>query len=151
MENPNGSSVSEVKVRTTGQVSCGIGVLDIGTPEAVVALRIGDLVCRVGDLRTLTALNYIWSLAEQHVTRLPYRNEPQHLGATPGLYRVGLLFDLQGLVPSAVTFIAAHGETPAHVRVQFGPIVWQVTDRAAWEVVAATVRRALNALHTLEA
>ncbi|MEO6082538.1 MAG: hypothetical protein ABIQ18_05460, partial [Umezawaea sp.] len=62
MENPHGSTVSEVKVRTTGQVSCGVGVLDIGTPEAVVALRIGDLVCKVGDLRTLTALSFTWTI-----------------------------------------------------------------------------------------
>jgi hypothetical protein len=149
--NPHDSTVSELKVRAVGRVVCRVGAIDVGTAESAVVLRVGDVVFRVGDLYTLTALHFTWAIADEHMTALPYRVEAGHLGATPGLYRVGAVFDLQGHVTSAVAFVRAHGQTPAHVRVQFGPIVWQVCDREAWESVHAAVRRALDLVKLLTA
>jgi hypothetical protein len=151
VDNPHHSTVSELKVRVVGRVACRVGATDVGTVERAVVLRIGDIVFHVGDLHTLTALHYTWAIAEEHMSALPYRDEFAHLGATPGLYRVGALFDLQGHVTSAVAFVRAHGETPAHVRVQFGPIVWQVCDREAWETVTDAVGRTLDLFKLINA
>jgi hypothetical protein len=144
VDNPHGSTVSELKVRAVGRVACRVGATNVGTAEIAVVLRIGDVVMHVSDERALSALLYTWAIAEEHMHVLPYRDEFAHLGATPGLYRVGALFDLQGHVTSAVAVVPEHGQTPKHVRVQFGPIIWQVCDREAWETVTDAVRRTLD-------
>lgn len=144
MQTPESSTVQTVTVNATGDVKCRIGVLDAGTPEATIALKTGDMLIHLRDLKgALDTLELVWRAAEGFEFRLPWRNAEAGLpGGAPGLYRVTSLVVIQGRTAGAYTFVPQTRSAPMHLRVQFGPVVWRVTDQLAFRAIFAAVQRA---------
>lgn len=49
-----------------------------------------------------------------------------------------------------ITRIRRTEHSPAHIRIQFGPIVWEVTDYMAWNDVLAALTTAVDVFDALE-
>ncbi|MFB9498838.1 hypothetical protein ACFFR6_17830 [Saccharothrix mutabilis subsp. capreolus] len=140
---PDTSTAQVVTVNATGDVKCRIGVLDAGTPEATIALKTGDTVIHLRDINgALDTLELVWRAAHGLEHRLPWRDTSRLPGGAPGLYRVASLVVIQGRTAAMHTFLPATRRTPKHIRVQFGPVVWRVTDLLAMRAISTAVERA---------
>jgi hypothetical protein len=151
---PKSSTVQEIKVRATGRQVCTVDVVNVGTMRAGVSLTIGDVVCTFSSPYTLTGLHFLWASADHRP--LPKHTDVGALGGvqTPGLYRVLSVVPFTGRPPASAVFIPNMVNTaniPAHLRLQFGPVVWQVTDRSAFFSVLNKLDEAVTAFKDLKA
>lgn len=138
------STVLGVTIRVAGVVPTDVGISHAGTPEAEVRVTIGDVLCYLCDRSTLTHIRCGWDQAAVAARRLREQVSTTWVGAEPGTYPVGVIVRLVGepritlhTVPARPTIHA-----PEHLRVQVGPLVWQVLDRAAYESITACWRTA---------
>lgn len=150
MSNPTGSNVSEIKARTSGNVLCRIDVFDVGSDKTTIGVRLGDITLRVHSLDAINELHYAWTVAEDEMDGLPAYYEDLHVGGNPGLYRAHLVVDLPGVPARSTTRVRRTFHNPAHVRIQYGPLVWEVTDFTAWNDVQKTLTAAIDLFDTLD-
>lgn len=150
MSNPTGSNVSEIKVRTSGAVLCRVDAHNIGGDDVSVSVRLGDITVRVHKLDALNELHYAWTIAGNEMNGLPPYYEDLHAGGNPSLHRAHLHVDLPGVPTKSITRIRRTEHSPAHIRIQFGPIVWEVTDYMAWNDVLAALTTAVDVFDALE-
>ncbi|GLY51317.1 hypothetical protein [Lentzea sp. NBRC 102530] len=150
MSNPTGSNVSEIRVRTSGEVLCRVDLYNVGNPNMGVSVRLGDVTVRVHELEALNELHYVWAVAEDEMSGLPGYYEDVHAGGNPGLHRAHVLVDLPGVPTRTCTRIPKTSHSPAHLRIQFGPIAWEVTDYMAWRDCVTALTNAINAYDAVD-
>lgn len=150
MSNPTGSNVSEIKVRTSGEVLCRIDANGIGDPGMTVSVRLGDITVCVEGLEPLNELHYVWATSEEAMRGLPGYYQDVHVGGNPALYRAHMVVGLPGVPTRSTTQVPRTEHAPAHLRIQFGPIVWEVTDHMAWNDVNTALSKAVDVFDALD-
>ncbi|MEC3977158.1 hypothetical protein [Amycolatopsis sp. H20-H5] len=119
-------------IRTAGTVHTNLDITNAGTPGAQAHATIGSVLARVSDLLTAQRLAAIWRDAAIHTHRLvpdagfAGHGDPRTQCPAGLVVRIGPDAAVrQDLIPATATL-------PTHIRIQVGPIVWLIMDRAAY-------------------
>jgi hypothetical protein len=131
------SAITAATIRVVGQVPTDICVSHLGTTEQEASLRIGELLIYLSDPHIAHQVAELWAQAKASTSALPnvIGARRANLPARVGL--VGVIVRLGGDPQCGTTWIPGQPESvhPAHVRVEVGPIKWEVCDRAAWHSI----------------
>ncbi|WP_214369806.1 hypothetical protein [Pseudonocardia sp. H11422] len=150
--NPAGySAVLETIVRVSGAVPVRLDATHVGTPEQQVGLTLGSVLVYLRSQQTVRVIVEGWQSAAVAARHLgPARPISHHrAGLAPAAgSQVSTLVRLGGIptVLAAPITRRPGSPVPSHVRIQVGPIVWQVCDWNAYEALAAGWRRAADLL-----
>lgn len=146
---PSHSAIVSVVVRVVGAVPVRIDVTHLGSPEQQLGLSLGTVLIYMQSATTAEAVVDGWRNAAA-VARLlgPAGNPNRLLPVMPST--VGTLVRLAGVPTVVAAHVPARGAEPAHLRLQVGPVTWQVCDWAAYESMADGWRRAAATLRAAE-
>lgn len=145
------SAIMGMSVRVSGAVPIRVDAHHIGTPEQEVALTLGSVLVYMRSRQTAAAVVQGWRSAAVAAQCLgPARPLRDHRAALVSVMgsQVSALVRLGGLptVTAAPVPRQKGTPTPTHVRIQVGPLVWQVCDWNAYERIAEGWRRGLRIL-----
>lgn len=126
------TAIRMVAIRAVGVVDGNVDVSRIGTPTAIASLTIGTVLARV-DRRAAQRIAATWRDAALHLDRLAENASAVWTGPDLGVNPVGVVVRFgpdvvtrQDLMPPTTTLARTH------LRIQVGPLVWQVIDQAAY-------------------
>jgi hypothetical protein len=133
------SAITAATIRVVGQVPTDISLTHLGTPEQEASLRIGELLIYLRDPHIAHQVAQLFGQAKACTSALPNVAGVRRANLAPRVGLVGVIVRLGGDPHCDTTWIpgqpgSAH---PAHVRVQVGPITWELCDRAAWHSIGA--------------
>ncbi|MGI8817446.1 MAG: hypothetical protein ACR2G2_19770 [Pseudonocardia sp.] len=139
------SAITTATVRVAGQIPVDITINHLGAPEQEASMRLGELLVYVREPAIAAMVATLWRQSQPISAALPYvaGTSRLHLPARIGL--VGVVARLGGWPPCAVSWVPGRPGVaqPPHVRVEVGPIRWEICDQAAWH----TIGRAWSTLH----
>jgi hypothetical protein len=128
------TSVQTVTIRAVGKVEGHIDVAHARTPETVVTLVIGSSLIRLYRKDVVHRIRECWQSAAVNLHRLPDAVSATWLGPTSA--PVGIVVRIGNDVTTSATLMPASGQlVRPYLRIQVGPLVWQVIDRAAYESI----------------
>ncbi|MDN5917948.1 MAG: hypothetical protein L0I76_23110 [Pseudonocardia sp.] len=136
------SAIVSVAVRVSGNVPVRLDATNIGTPEQQVGLTLGSVLVYLRTVQTVRAVVEGWRSAKVAAESLgparPISEQRAGLAHVAGS-QVSALVRLGGLptVLSAPVTRRPGSRVPSHVRIQVGPVVWEVCDWTAYECLAA--------------
>lgn len=143
------SVITSATVRVAGQTPVDIGVSHLGAPEQEVSLRTGELLIYVSDPGVTELVIAAWRQSRPIIGALPQVAAVSrlHIPARVGL--CGLIVRLSGTPVCGGSWMPARAGVaqPAHVRLDVGPVAFQICDQAAWHTLGrawATVHRQLS-------
>jgi hypothetical protein len=137
MASMHASTITAATIRVAGQVPTDISISHLGTPEQEASLRVGELLIYLRDPHIAGQAAQLWAQAKAATSALPNVIGPSRLHLPIRVGLVGVIVRLGGDPKCTTTWIpgqpgVAH---PAHVRVEVGPVKWEVCDRAAWHSI----------------
>ncbi|WP_406639080.1 hypothetical protein [Amycolatopsis sp. WGS_07] len=131
------TSIVTTTVRVVGAVETRIDIKDAGTTLAEVRLMLGRVLLHVHGAVAVKHVAAIWQDAGFHRDRLaPAVADPQR-GALIDGCQVGTVARIGCDAPARCDLIPRTAKLPRHIRIQIGPLVWQVMDRAAYDSTRA--------------
>ena len=142
------SEITSAVVRVAGEIPVDITAFHVGTPEQEAVLRMGELLIYVRSAALAERVAQLWRQARPICAALPHVAGTSRLHLPVRVSLVGVIFRLGGEPACTVVSVPARPGVaqPTHVRIQVGPLVWEVCDRAAWHTITkawATVHRHL--------
>lgn len=130
------TSIQQAVIRLDGPVA---SVVEISDVAVVARVMIGVVIARVEGLETAKRMAAIWRDAAAHLHRLPpVAGTAGRRGRIRGECSTALSIQLGSHVPVRQDLIPAGRITPLHLRIQTGPLVWHIMDRAAFHNSKAT-------------
>lgn len=141
------SVISSAAVRVVGQVHVDITACHVGTPEQEAAMRMGELLIYVRSAGVAKRIAQLWRQSRPMCAALAKVGQPSQLQVPVRVALVGVIVRLGGEPPCTALALPARPRVaqPAHVRIQVGPLVWEVCDQAAWH----TLTNAWETVHQL--
>ncbi|MFR9806497.1 hypothetical protein ACL02T_30035 [Pseudonocardia sp. RS010] len=141
------SAAVEVTVRVSGEVPVRVDVTNAGTPEQQVGLTLGSVLIYLRNPGTVRAVVEGWRSANYAAQLLgPSRPVTYHHAGLAQVMgsQVSTLVRLGGIPNVLVAPITRRpgSPVPSHLRMQVGPIVWQVCDWNAYHSIAVGWERA---------
>lgn len=145
MASMHASVITAATIRVAGQVPTELAIRNLGIPEQEASLRIGELLIYLRDPHIAGHVAQLWSQTKAATSPLPNVLGPNRLHLPIRVGLVGLIVRLGGDPRCTTTWIPAPPGVayPSHTRVEVGPIVWEMCDRAAWH----SIGRAWTVLH----
>jgi hypothetical protein len=135
------TAVHEVTIRAVGEVDGHIDVTFAGTREAVVSVSLGPVLARLYSADVAYRIRETWKAAAVYLHRLP--DTAHHIGIESNPAPVGIVIRVGHDVPTSAVLVPATSQLATdHLRVQVGPLVWQIMDRAAYRSVVGLLERA---------
>jgi hypothetical protein len=135
------TAVHEVTIRAVGEVDGHIDVTHAGTREAVVSVSLGPVLARLYSADVAHRIRETWKAAAVYLHRLP--NKAHHLGNASNPAPVGIVIRIGYDVPTSAVLVPATSQLATdHLRIQVGPLIWQIMDRAAYRSVVELWERA---------
>lgn len=126
------TGVRMVHIRALGDIDCSVSVDEVGTAHAVASLTVGTVLARIGGRKTAEQMVETWREAALHVAKLPASVSETWAGPDLGVSTIGVVVRFGGDVATRHDLLPPSKGLPTHhVRVQIGPVVWQVLDQAA--------------------
>lgn len=131
------STITAATIRVAGQVPTDISLRHLGTPEQEASLHVGELLIYLRDPYIARQVAQLWAQAKAATSALPNVIGPSRLHLAPRVGLVGVIVRLGGDPKCTTTWIPGQPGVayPAHVRVEVGPIKWEICDRAAWHSI----------------
>ncbi|MFF5988124.1 hypothetical protein [Prauserella flavalba] len=140
------TAIQHVAIRVTGEIASDVDLSHAGTPDAVAHVFVGSILAHVKGRRTAQRLVAIWRDAAVHQPRLPELARRERTRYPDAECPAGLVITIGPDAVLTQQLLPATGRAPVHLRIQVGPLVWLVLDRAAytstralWERVADTL------------
>jgi len=129
------TTVQAVSIRAVGEVGGHVDVTRAGTPEAMATIAIGPVLARLCHADAASRIREGWKAAAVVLNRLPM--DLSQTLAVPGSSPTGIVVRLGAdVVTTSMLVPATRQLARSHLRVQVGPLIWQVMDRAAyWSIV----------------
>jgi hypothetical protein len=145
------SAAVEITVRVSGEVPVRVDASNVGTPEQQVGLTLGSVLVYLRDRLTVTAVVEGWRSGNYSAQLLgPARPVAYHHAGLAQVMgsQVSTLVRLGGIPNVLVAPITRRpgGVVPSHLRMQVGPVVWQVCDWNAYHSIALGWERAARLL-----
>ncbi|WP_336160052.1 hypothetical protein [Amycolatopsis sp. VC5-11] len=131
------TSIVSTTVRIVGEVETRLDVHDAGTPLAVVRLMLGSVLVNVHGALAVERVAKIWQDAGFHRDRLASEVTDPRRGLLIGGCQVGTVARIGPDAPSRCDLIPRTKQLPQHIRIQIGPLIWLVMDRAAYDSTRA--------------
>jgi hypothetical protein len=131
------SVITTATIRVAGKIPTDITLNHLGTPEQEASLRVGELLIYLRSAFVAQVVADVWRQGRPIAGTLPYALSPGRLRLPVRVGMVGMMVRLGGHPPCTVVPVPARpgGTSPAHVRVEIGPLVWEVCDAAAWHSI----------------
>lgn len=127
------TKIQTAAVSVAGDVVGHVDVTRVGKPDMTAHVMVGAVLARIGDRRAAQRLVATWREAALHLNRIPDRvglpgaSDPDAECPAGLVIRIGRdAATRQDLLP------ADPPRRPARLRIQVGPLVWIVADRAAY-------------------
>lgn len=144
---PSGSTITSVVVRVAGIVPARLDLSHVGTPEQMLGLSAGAVLCYLRSAITARAAADAWSRAAVLARSL----SPAVAGRRPlmvGPSTVGALVQLAGDLQTTAVLVPAHNgpAAPLMLRMNLGPVVWEVCDCTAFTSLLRAWRQAARLL-----
>lgn len=141
------SVVTNLVVRAAGLVPARLDIAHVGTPEQQLGLALGAVLIYIRTGVTARAVADGWSRASVLARSL----SPAVAGQRPlmvGPTTVAAMVRLAGVpdVGAAFQHSRADGAVPAILRVQIGPVTWEVCDATAYASMLRAWRQAARLL-----
>lgn len=137
MATMHASVITAATIRVAGQVPTDVSISHLGTHEQEASLRVGELLLYVRDPRIAERAAQLWAQARTGMSALPQvlGTRRMHLPVRVGL--VGVIVRLGGLPPCNAQWVPGRPGVaePSHMRVEVGPITWEVCDQVAWNTI----------------
>lgn len=128
------TAVQTVTIRAVGEVEGHVDVSYAGTPEAVVTVAMGPVLARIYQATVAYRISEGWKAAAIGLPRLPDTVSRTWLGPVPT--PVGIVIRIGQDVPTTSAIVPATPQLARdHLRMQVGPLVWQVMDRTAYQSI----------------
>jgi hypothetical protein len=139
------SAITTATIRVAGQIPTDVSISHLGTPEQEASLRIGELLIYLRDPHIAGQVAQLWFQAKASTSALPNVIGPARVRLPVRVGLVGVIVRLGGDPRCGTSWMPARPGTldTSRVRVEVGPIVWEVCDRAAWH----SIGRAWAVLH----
>lgn len=145
------TEIQMVAIRVGGEIDFRIDLADVGSRAATAAVMTGNHLIRVTGRRPAERVAAIWREAALHLVRIPEQVSKPRKVHPDFECPAGLVISIgpdapvrQDYIP-AVPAAAGRPGRMAHLRIQVGPLVWLVTDRAAY----TSMRRMWERLESL--
>lgn len=134
------SVITAATIRLAGQVPSDLAINHLGTREQEASLRIGELLIYVRDPRTVATITQLWTQKRAATAALPHVIGPSRLHLPVRVGLVGVIVRLGGEPACTASWVAGRPGVaePSHMRVEIGPIVWEICDQVAWHTVGHT-------------
>lgn len=127
------TKIQTAAVHVAGDVVGNVDLTSIGKPDMTAHVMVGSVLARIGDRRAAQRLAATWREAALHLHRIPERVGLSGPGRPDAECPAGLVIRIgrdaaarQDLLP------ADPPRRPGRLRIQVGPLVWVVLDRAAY-------------------
>jgi hypothetical protein len=135
------TTVQTVTIRAVGDVDGHVDVTYAGTPEAIVTVAIGPALIRLYQADVAFRIREGWKAAAVSLHRLP--EAVSTTWAVPVSSPVGIVVRIGVDVTTTSALVPATRQLRRdHLRMQVGPLVWQVLDRAAYRSIVQLWERA---------
>lgn len=131
------SVITAASIRIAGQVPTDISISHLGTREQEASLRIGELLIYVRDPHIVERVAQLFVQKRPAISALPHVIGARRLHLPVRVGLVGVIVRLGGnpmCTAGWITGRPGHAE-PSHVRVEIGPIVWEVCDQVGWHSI----------------
>ena len=144
---PTGSAVMAVVVRVAGIVPARLDLTHVGTSEQQLGLSVGTVLIYLRSGVTARAVADGWARAAVLARPL----SPAVTGRRPlviGPSAVAVMVQMAGVPQVTAEFhpARADGAIPAMLRVQVGPVTWEVCDATAYASLLRAWRQAARLL-----
>ena len=142
---PSSSTVMNVVVRVAGIVPVRLDLAHVGTAEQQLGLSLGTVLIYLRSGLTARSVAEEWSNAQVLARSLA----PAVVGRRPlpiGPAVVTAMVQLGGVPRVVSTVDAVRPGVPAMVRIQVGPVTWQVCDATAYASLLRAWRQAARLL-----
>lgn len=129
------SSVSNIAVRVAGFVPNRVDLKFAGTPQQQLGLSLGPVLVFMGTYLTARAIADRWAEAAPLARSLSHTLPPQRRSAmTSGPWLLSAMVRLAGTptVHSEVLTAQPGRELPTMLRIQVGPVTWELADAVAF-------------------
>lgn len=141
--NPQTKTIYSITLRVAGPQRVTVDAHHTGTQQAFLGIAIGALLVYTSQREVCGQLRRGWEHAARLAGKLPRAAQrPTTADHAAGTGLAAAMVRLEGQVGLTIAGIPASSATgiPAHVRIQLGPLVWQVLDQTAY----ATIRDGLR-------
>lgn len=150
------SAVMSVGVRVSGRVPTRIDLRFAGTAEQQLGLSLGVVLIYLRSRLTARAVALAWGEAAPQARSLsPMLPDRRRAAMASGPWSVAAVVRMAGIPATNVTLLPAQPgrELPTMLRMQVGPITWELTDAAAYTSLLNAWRTAadLLAVHSSDA
>jgi hypothetical protein len=146
------SAITNATLRIAGEIRADINVAHLGTPEQEASLRIGELLIYLRDPSIAVRVGKDCARARTHTAILPQLAGASRLHLPVRVGVVGLVIRLGGAPRTVITGVPARPgvAVPPHVRVEIGPVTFEVCDQVAWWALGRAWALLARALTTEE-
>lgn len=142
---PSSSAVMNIVVRVAGIVPVRLDLAHVGTVDQQLGLSLGTVVCYLRSGLTARCVAEEWGKASVQAQSLA----PAVVGRRPltvGPCTVAAMVQLAGAPRVTAAAQPARAGIPAMVRVQVGPVTWEVCDATAYVSLLRAWRHAARLL-----
>lgn len=139
------SAITSAAVRVAGQIPIEISIRHLGTAEQEAGMRMGELLIYVRNAYVAERVANTWRQSRPVCAALPNVAGISRLHLPVRVALVGMIVRLGGDPACTVQGVPARPGVaePQHVRIEVGPLAWEVCDRVAWH----TITTAWETLH----
>jgi hypothetical protein len=145
------SGITAATLRVAGEIPTDVTISHLGSPEQEASLRIGELLVYVRNACVVEHVAELWSQNRAITSALPHVAGPSRLQLPIRVGLVAVVVRLGGRPSCTAGWVAGRPGVaqPPHVRVDIGPVAFEVCDQAAWHTLGRAwnlVRRQLAAV-----
>lgn len=126
------TSIQMVAIRVGREIETRLDLTNVGTIDAEAIVLAGSVLVRIRGRRAAQRLAAIWREAALHKDRLPVQMGRPADRNTDEQCPAGLVIRIGPDAAMRQDLVPATPPRMAHLRIQVGPLVWLVTDRAAY-------------------
>lgn len=150
IEGPGGlSSVMSVGVRVAGRVPTRLDLRFAGTPQQQLGLSLGTVLVYVSSYLTARTVALAWGEAAAQARSLspvlPGRRRPAMVSGPWSVAAMVRLGGIPAMNASVVPSLPGR-ELPTMLRMQVGPVTWELADAAAYTSLLSAWRSAADLL-----
>lgn len=138
----NASTITAVTVRVAGALPIEVSLRNLGTAEQEASMRMGELLVCVRSPSVAERISQVWTYAKPIVCTLPQLASVGKLHLPVRVSLVGTIVRFAGYPTCTTVGVPARcgSQQPAHVRIQVGPLAWEVCDQLAWHTITRAWR-----------
>lgn len=124
-------TIFTITSRVAGPQGVRVDATNTGTAQAMIGLTLGQVLIYLTSRETVEHYRQGWDQAAREVRALPPVVRARPVSEEPGV--VSAMFRATGLPPRTVALIDG---VPPVVRIQLGPLFWQVLDQQSYAEIA---------------